>query len=506
MNNEIEQYKKIKTDIVNISKAYQESNHIEKFNLHINNKLNNFNPTIMIYGVYNAGKSTLLNAIFGKDEMAKTGDAPETAEVKQYNYNGYTIYDTPGINAPIEHQKITDEHLSKSELIIFVLSNNGSFEEKYIYEKIGEIIKAKKPILIAMNNKSGIDMSSEDATNEITKVNQHLSTICDELGIERAEEKVDIIYVDAKTALIGKLENEKELIDESNINQFEEKIDTLLGESGKNEVSNALNLYVSEYIHNTISIIDSKIDNPEMKKTQELITYLEKFKQRTFVELKEIAMQSAVITTANLLELILSRDKNGIDTMITKTTQEIGTKINQRIKEIQEELKQKVDKFKIEFDQIAIDAPNIDISIEDIEISTIKQSNNKESVAIFTAANVAVQSIPPIIPVLGVPIPAKAIAQAALVIFDVFSRSSEAKENAEAQLDMKRALHLSAKNKSDEFGMNFKNQLLQNVSLNIDNIFGNIINQFTEFSTKLKTTNVQLQEDKKRLLIILDKL
>ncbi len=115
------------------------------FREHIEHKLKFFEPTLMIYGTYNSGKSTLLNALFGIEEMAKTGDSPETDRVHEYNYNGYTIYDTPGINAPIEHEEVTNKHLKKCEVILFVLSNDGSFEEEYIYKKVIEIVKHNKP-------------------------------------------------------------------------------------------------------------------------------------------------------------------------------------------------------------------------------------------------------------------------------------------------------------------------------------------------------------------------
>jgi hypothetical protein len=505
----IEQYKNIKADIVNISKDYQDIEKVNSFSSHIEHKLDNFDPTIMVYGVYNAGKSTLLNAIFGKYEMAKTGDAPETAEVRAYNYNGYTIYDTPGINAPIEHQNITDEHLSKSELIIFVLSNNGSFEERYIYEKIGEIIKAKKPILIAMNNKSGIDMNSQDAQNEIAKVNQHLSMICDEMGINKAEEKVKIAFVDAKTALEGKLEDEQELIDESKIEVFEKIMNTLLGEAGKDEVSNALNIYIESYINDTLSIIDSKIDNPEMKKTQELITYLEKIKQRTYVELKDIAMQSATIATGNLLELILERDKNSIENMITKTTKDISDKINQKIQQVQEELKQKIDQFKVEFEEIHINIENINLDI-DKEIESIKEQkvNSSNNTAIASTGMTVAQMMPPtvIVPTPLGPIPVKPLIMIASVLFGAFSGSNEAKINAEAKLDAKRLQHLNAKNKSDEFGIEYKDKLLASVNQNIDNTFSKLIVNFIDFSKNLETKNIKLLDDKSKLQDILNRL
>jgi len=40
-------------------------------------------PVAMVYGFYNAGKSTLINALLG-DERAPTGDVPTTAEAKEY--------------------------------------------------------------------------------------------------------------------------------------------------------------------------------------------------------------------------------------------------------------------------------------------------------------------------------------------------------------------------------------------------------------------------------------
>ena len=507
MNNYISKYSRIKKEISEVSALYRREDEVLKFNTHLENKLENFNPTIMVYGVYNAGKSTLLNAIFGQDEMAKTGDSPETAEINAYSYNGYTIYDTPGINAPIEHQAVTDEHLAKSELIIFVLSNDGSFEDRYIYEKIGEIIKAKKPILIAMNNKSGIDMNSIEAKSEIDKVNQHLSTICDEMGIDKAEEKVSFTFVDAKTALEGKIEKEQELIDESKIKQFETIMNNLLGSSGKEEVTNALNLYIKDYITSTLTLIDEKIDNPEIKKTQELITYLEKLKQKTFVDLKDIVMQSTTIVTANLLELMLSKDKKSIEDMVTKTTEDINIKINQKIQEVQGELQTKAKQFATEFKQFSIEAPVVDLDIKTLtQAKQTQKSNNK---AAFASAGTSLATmVPPtiIIPTPLGPLPVKPLLMIASALFVAFSGSDEARIKAEAKLDEKRAQHLSAKNKSDEYGMKLKETLIQRVNENLDNSFTGILKSYLEFSKELEIKNTELLEDKRKLQDILNDL
>lgn len=44
-------------------------------------------PSLMFYGIYNAGKSSLLNAVFGQ-EKALVGDVPETHSVTAYQWGG----------------------------------------------------------------------------------------------------------------------------------------------------------------------------------------------------------------------------------------------------------------------------------------------------------------------------------------------------------------------------------------------------------------------------------
>ena len=110
-------------------------------------------PTVMVFGVYNAGKSTFLNALIG-DERAPMADRPETSRVTPYAWNGFQILDTPGIDAPIEHEDVTRKQLSESDVILFVLSTNGSFDEKVIYDEILGVVREGKPIMVIVNNKA----------------------------------------------------------------------------------------------------------------------------------------------------------------------------------------------------------------------------------------------------------------------------------------------------------------------------------------------------------------
>lgn len=76
---------------------------------------------IMVYGIYNAGKSTLINALIG-ERVAKTGDIPMTSSVDDYRWNNSIILDTPGVDAPMEHEKVTREQMLKADAVIFVVN------------------------------------------------------------------------------------------------------------------------------------------------------------------------------------------------------------------------------------------------------------------------------------------------------------------------------------------------------------------------------------------------
>ena len=94
----------------------------------------------MLYGIYNAGKSTLLNALLGQNK-ADVSDRPETSAITEYAWQSYRIFDTPGVDAPIEHQQITEQHLQHVEVVLFVMSTNGAFDESDIYRRLAAVLK-----------------------------------------------------------------------------------------------------------------------------------------------------------------------------------------------------------------------------------------------------------------------------------------------------------------------------------------------------------------------------
>lgn len=78
-------------------------------------------PHIVCTGIYNAGKSTLLNALAGK-EIFPTGDIPTTKEIAQAEFGGAVYIDTPGLNAMEEDDRETQAAYETADFILFVAS------------------------------------------------------------------------------------------------------------------------------------------------------------------------------------------------------------------------------------------------------------------------------------------------------------------------------------------------------------------------------------------------
>ena len=82
-------------------------------------------PHIVCTGIYNAGKSTLLNALCGEEKFP-TGDIPTTKEVVQEEFNGAVYIDTPGLNAMDEDDRETQTAYESADFILFAANaQNG---------------------------------------------------------------------------------------------------------------------------------------------------------------------------------------------------------------------------------------------------------------------------------------------------------------------------------------------------------------------------------------------
>lgn len=190
------------------------NNYISEIESIYSNKLKDVKPYIMVYGIYNAGKSSIINELLG-DDLAAVNDKPETDSVDEYEWNGYTIADTPGVGAPIIHEEVTTEHLRRADIVMFVMASTGSNEKDDNYRRLKAITDAGKKVIIIINDKNG-DLGSNDQELGIitTKVKENLR----QYNLDSNDYVITI--VNAKRARDGRIKNKPALIEKSNIQEL----------------------------------------------------------------------------------------------------------------------------------------------------------------------------------------------------------------------------------------------------------------------------------------------
>lgn len=193
---------------------------------------------VMVYGIYNSGKSTLVNAICRR-EVAEVADRPMTDRITEYDEGKYILIDSPGVNAPIHHEEIADSHLKGCHIILFVISSKGIFEDKVNYQKMCNLIKKGLPFYIILNersealppkeNKAAREQAIRAHQNELNdikrKIIKNLMTIS---GMSDIGEKYDVIVLNAKRAWMGIVKGNEKLYQSSKISTLVDRIDAVL--------------------------------------------------------------------------------------------------------------------------------------------------------------------------------------------------------------------------------------------------------------------------------------
>ena len=243
MNKEnfIDQFVRIRDDVENFlfEGPVSESEILrEKIYTEVDPLLNVEKPKVMVYGIYNSGKSTLINALC-KEEIAEVADRPMTSSIQEYDNGDYILVDSPGVDAPIEHEMITESYLSKCHIILFVMSTKGIFEDQSNYKRMTDLINRGIPFVIVLNDKGYSVKKSDSEEQRKIKAKQHEQEINDikHKVIHNLRkysndahffEKYDMVEVNAKRGINGVLKNSEKLYRNSKVEQLNNRIYQIL--------------------------------------------------------------------------------------------------------------------------------------------------------------------------------------------------------------------------------------------------------------------------------------
>ena len=210
---------------------------------------------LVVCGEYNAGKSSLVNALLG-DKVMLEGVTPTTDRVTIVTYGpeakeietsanlmrreypaeilkDLAFVDTPGTNAVIkEHQELTEEFIPRADLVLFVTSADRPFteSERQFLELIGSW---GKKIIVLVNKLDII----EDPTERKKVLDFVLQNAKNTLGVNP-----QVFGIKAKAAFAAKLSGDKKELKASGLPEVEAYIKNTLAatERLKLKLSNPL--------------------------------------------------------------------------------------------------------------------------------------------------------------------------------------------------------------------------------------------------------------------------
>lgn len=216
--------------------------------------------SIMVYGVYNAGKSTLINALLGQ-ELAAVADVPETARVQGYRWGDFEVLDTPGIDAPLEHEAITREQLVQSDVVIFVVNPLGVVEEEKTLDVLLELVLAGKMIFLVLNCKSRFDPI------DLARIKDELSErIQQKAGAQKVLGHIPIVEVNARSALKAKLENKQNLLNSSGFPKFESDLAGFFASVEQKAIVARVATELRSFLDATVAELDKHQDQASIKR------------------------------------------------------------------------------------------------------------------------------------------------------------------------------------------------------------------------------------------------
>ncbi len=329
-------------------------------------KLKNLKPQVMVYGIYNAGKSSIINELL-KADKAIVNDKPTTDRIDYYEWNGYEIADTPGVGAPIEHEEVTNAHLKKADVVLFVMSTTGSNEKAENYTRMKNIVDAGKKVIIILNDKNGDLYSNNKNISAIkVKVMQNMQKV----NIADVESKYCIVVVNAARAKKARLLNKPAFYDKSNFAELERIIlSELKNTSTFNVIGNTI-YEIEQSLKELIKIFNDNLNSDDVKQLNNILTTLRQQKIDIRKDVNEY-IKNKTGRLAEILPDVIWSKRNKQE----EINQYVQDEIEKIVNNVQRHLENKLKDLQ---DILIVDFENLITHLDKIKVHSIRNINVKD--------------------------------------------------------------------------------------------------------------------------------
>jgi GTPase Era involved in 16S rRNA processing len=214
--------------------------------------------TLLFYGIYNAGKSTLINALAG-EEVAEVGSIPTTKKIHVYPpwKDIVSFVDSPGLDAAgRELDELSRDYTIKVDVVLFVISSSH-IEGKMVWEELQRLLQFQKPLILVVNEKGIIKESDEKRIVELVLTG--LKEFSEEFN--EKQNLIGPVLVKARRGFNGKVSKDDVLIQESQILYLEKIIiDTVKEVEGIARLKSVLLFLKENILKKELEYIHNKID------------------------------------------------------------------------------------------------------------------------------------------------------------------------------------------------------------------------------------------------------
>ncbi|KGP76489.1 hypothetical protein JT05_04410 [Desulfosporosinus sp. Tol-M] len=181
---------------------------------------------VVFIGQYTAGKSTIISALTANKDIKIDSDIA-TSFTADYNWNGVTLTDTPGLYTENpEHDARTIEMIKKSDLLVYCITSD-LFNQytKQDFEKWAFDVGYAGKLFLIVNK-----MSKE--AGEYNKLVDNYSVSLNRALVPHSVTEFSYSFVDAKDYKDGVDENNRELVEYSHFEDFIKRLNAFIQQKG----------------------------------------------------------------------------------------------------------------------------------------------------------------------------------------------------------------------------------------------------------------------------------
>ncbi len=213
-------------------------------------------------GQYSAGKSTLIKALTGRDDIA-VGAGITTETIQHYVWRDVTVIDTPGIHTALrpDHDHAAYSSISNSDLLVFVITNELFDSHIADYYRKLTIDREKGHETILVVNKMGRHaMGNTPASRAVIRedLREPLQPF--------TPEDLRITFTDAASALEASEETDPEfremLLRQGNLDELIDNLNSLVVEKGLNARHTTALYSIDEVLQTAIQM--EPTDDPDV--------------------------------------------------------------------------------------------------------------------------------------------------------------------------------------------------------------------------------------------------